>query len=247
MSVSLFSSQSKMWLRVLGAHGCCCIPRCPHGAPVSASCTGSAAADQTLCWAPLPTPETRHHALPCRRHNLNAMQSNREMASSAETQSRCPPSTAAQRGIVVSLCTHRFMATNTDSLSAVSQAQLPVPCKPLTNAHLPVHCPLGLGCPSARASGYGSVIDHRPDVKLGFSPPPFSQSHGQGAHPRQLHRQAALPHILQRPGVAHPPPLLTSSAPASSSCHPATRCSSRSRSRGSNSRGSSSNSRGSHK
>jgi hypothetical protein len=28
--------------------------------------------------------------------------------------------------------------------------------------------PLGLGCSSARASGYGSVNDHRPDVKLGF-------------------------------------------------------------------------------
>jgi hypothetical protein len=26
----------------------------------------------------------------------------------------------------------------------------------------------GLGCSSARASGYGSVIDHVPDVKLGF-------------------------------------------------------------------------------
>jgi hypothetical protein len=39
---------------------------------------------------------------------------------------------------------------------------------PLTNAHLPVPVPLGLGCSSARASGYGSVIDHRPDVKLGF-------------------------------------------------------------------------------
>jgi hypothetical protein len=39
---------------------------------------------------------------------------------------------------------------------------------PLTNAHLPVPVPLGLRCSSARASGYGSVIDHRPDVKLGF-------------------------------------------------------------------------------
>ena len=39
---------------------------------------------------------------------------------------------------------------------------------PLTNAHLPVPVPLGLGCSNARASGYGSVIDHRPDVKLGF-------------------------------------------------------------------------------
>jgi hypothetical protein len=28
--------------------------------------------------------------------------------------------------------------------------------------------PLGLGCSSARASGYGSVIDYRTDVKLGF-------------------------------------------------------------------------------
>jgi hypothetical protein len=28
--------------------------------------------------------------------------------------------------------------------------------------------PLGLGCSSARASGYGSVIDLRPVIKLGF-------------------------------------------------------------------------------
>lgn len=51
----------------------------------------------------------------------------------------------------------------------LTKLSLLVPCKPAHPRSSACACmSLGLGCPSARASVYGSVIDHRSDVKLGF-------------------------------------------------------------------------------
>ena len=48
--------------------------------------------------------------------------------------------------------------------------------------------PLGLGCSSAKASGYGSVIDHRPDVTL-VSYPPIRADCGNGPNGPELRSQ----------------------------------------------------------